>query len=207
MADNNEDMIIHLMQTVSDKMEDLSSIIDSGFKKANKPPQKDERIDSVSKSIEILKIEISENKEQFFKAQNAYHNQLKNTLKNYKHTSPQITNNEYVLFGKDTPFTSRKLVVVILLLTLTLNAMKYVPDYINDRSDLKLEHNAYQNFYDYMFLLQIKNKNDLANEFTNLLSKFRNNDPAILKQLNELKKEHVKQVRKLSLEKELKSLQ
>ncbi|WP_027125287.1 hypothetical protein [Gelidibacter mesophilus] len=197
MAENNDNIILNLMQNVSDKLNEISNKIDnSNASQIDKDilVSQEDNIKSILSNQSILKKSLSFSKEK-----------LKEVLEEIPTVINQ--NTEYVLFGKDTPFSSKFLLSIIFLVLLSYPIFKYIPQYLNEKSVLKEERDNYQLVYDYVFFHSASEKNGTAQHLENTLQQIRLKDTVILQKISDLKHKYETRLRRNSLEAELKKLE
>ncbi len=187
MGGNNE-IIFKMMQNVSDKLDDISSKINQ---------KKDSKIENES----ILKIS-----ERIISHQQIIGNQIKNVKRDLEmkidSTKPTINNNEkkeYILFGKDTPFTSKFLLVLIAVIMVLSYSFKYLPNYLHEKSEVKSERDSYKMFYEYVYLDAFSENNKIPYNLTNLITKIKKKDTVFVKHFNKLHKKYRKEMKKQEL--------
>ena len=228
---SQSEIILNLMQNIVDKLDQI-------FAKVNR--EKEGNLDKeilksvldypelikryfygLTKDVEIVKknIKLSEK-------------QIKDTIIENTSVVQNHQTNEYILFGKDTPFTSIFLLMSILVVLISSFSFKYIPDYVLEKSTLKLERDQYKLFYQYVFLNNLykttyidlflilkcflfyqyvflntydnhKPKSDnVANTFNNI----KKNDSSLLLEIGRLSKKYNKEIQKTRLEKQLRIL-
>lgn len=199
MAENNDNIILNLMQNVSDKLNEISNKIDnSNASQIDKDIllSQEDNIKSILSNQSILKKSLSFSKEK-----------LKEVLEEIPTVINQNQNTEYVLFGKDTPFSSKFFLSIIFLVLLSYPIFKYIPQYLNEKSVLKEERDNYQLVYEYVFFHSASEKNGTAQRLENTLQQIRLKDTVILKKISDLRHKYETRLRRNSLEAELKKLE
>lgn len=205
MANSNEDYLIKLMQNVCDKLDNISGIVSQkkdskiGEDLLSKIPENQETMIKIYKSINanqvILEKQIIELKE--------------NIEKGIGNNDAVINNNqkkEYILFGNDTPFTSKFLLALITVILISSSGIKYIPGYLIENSNLKYERDIYETFYDYVYLDAFVKNNKIQNHVHDILNEIKENDSNFIKHFNTLKEKYTKEMQKQKLEQQLKQL-
>ncbi len=114
---------------------------------------------------------------------------------------------ENVIFGKDTPFSSKLLLSIIVFLFISLPAFKYIPEYFNQKSELKAERDTYKMFYDYAVLNSFEKDNKAPNDFIKLKEKIQSSDTAIINYVKRLTPKYKKHLEKERLRIALQNLE
>lgn len=198
MAENNDDIILNLMQNISDKLEDIS--INLGKSKA---PEIDKNLVLIQENNikDILK-----NQESLKSSLNVSKDNFKEVIKENPTVVNQNYKSEYMLFGKDTPFTSKLLLSLIFVLLISYPIFKYIPQYLTENSSIKKDRDNYELFYNYVFLQTATKNNGTAEHLQKTLERIKSRDTVIINQIDLLNDEFRKQLKKESLEAELKKL-
>jgi len=141
----NDEIILKLMQHVSDELDNIST-------KVNRLEQSKERNEIfLARQRELLNENIQATNKAF-----------REVLEENPPIIQETHHSQYILFGKDSPFSSKLLLSIITLLLVCIPMIKYVPPFFNERSALKEEKDHYKLFYDYVFLNAFeKTKTDL----------------------------------------------
>ena len=192
-----EKIVLTLMQNVSDKLDDITS---------NLKEIKQSDIDKIT----------SDKNEVYFAAviDELNNSQQKTTAKIIREQKSQIENikttidntKQYILFGKDTSITSKSLLLIILLMILSLNAIKHIPNYLNKHSQIRKERNAYKQVYEFLYLYHFDDKDDYSSTLSDLLKHSKNNKPVFINKLNSLRTKHEKGLKEKELKEQLKTL-
>jgi|SRR5690606_25437189 len=114
---------------------------------------------------------------------------------------------ENVIFGKDTPFSSKLLLSMIVLIFISFSAFKYIPEYLNQKSDLKAERDTYKMFYDYAVLNSFEKDEKAPNDFIHLKEKIQSRDTTIMNYVRRLTPKYKKHLEKEKLKTALKNLE
>lgn len=186
----NEEMVLKLMQNVSDELEGLSAKI-SELDQSN---EKNEEF--LAKQKKLLAENIYATSEAFTEV----------LVKNPPIVN-QTHNSQYVLFGKDTPFSSKLLLFLIAFCLLSIPVIKYIPPYLNEKSDLKEERDNYKLFYDYVFFNAFENKKTTPNEVLQTLNEIKAGDSTYTKYVERLKNHYKIHLKKEKLKAELQKLE
>lgn len=199
MSDNNNDITLKLMQNVSDKLDDILENINQ-----SKPLKTDQ--DFLLLQEQNLKT-IIENQE----AINGNLTISKEKFKAVLDETPSIVNqshkSEYMIFGKDSPFSSNLLLALIFAVLVCIPMFKYVPQYLTENSSIKEERDDYKLFYNYVFFHSVTQNNGTAQHLQSTLEQIKSKDTVIINQIDRLSLEYSKQMKKEALEAELKKLQ
>ncbi|MDD7914093.1 MULTISPECIES: hypothetical protein [Polaribacter] len=227
----NENYLLKLMQNVVDNLDRISNKIDQLNNDNN-----EDKLNSISNKIDIVNnknhgikleslnkkiLEISEELKRIFKNSNnevlnkkklevsleKISKNLEKTIQNHKTPINNSIKKEIIIFGKDSPFTSKLLLISIICLLIFSYGFKYIPPYLKERNTNQLEIKNYQNFYNYLYLLYYKDDGKLDNQYSRLLNKIKQNDSAITKEYNQLFNMYNKSIKKKELEKQLKELE
>lgn len=202
---SQSEIILNLMQNIVDKLDQI-------FAKVNR--EKEGNLDKeilksvldypelikryfygLTKDVEIVKknIKLSEK-------------QIKDTIIENTSVVQNHQTNEYILFGKDTPFTSIFLLMSILVVLISSFSFKYIPDYVLEKSTLKLERDQYKLFYQYVFLNTYDNHKPKSDNVANTFNNIKKNDSSLLLEIGRLSKKYNKEIQKTRLEKQLRIL-
>lgn len=129
-----------------------------------------------------------------------------NPTEDYNQT---INNNQntYVLFGKDSPFSSRLLLGLILTITVITLVLKYIPPYIQMRSELEKERRNYKLFYDYVYLSRYHNDKKSGKIIIDIKNDIDQGNQELIGEINSLRDYYKKEMKINALQAELKSLQ
>jgi len=200
MENNTTKLVINLMQNVVDKLDEVSAKID--IKKENaKKPESDFLTDLRN---DFKKLLLQQNN--ISKRIDASNKEVNNAIVSNKNSN-QTHNYEYVLFGKDSPLNIRFLISMIAIVVISWSGIKYLPPYFSAQSQLQIERDNYQLFYNYLYLKQVESKYNDAQKLEVILNKIKKGDDQIHEEYNSLLTRYQKQLRKQELENELKKLQ
>lgn len=200
MENLNAEAVFNLMQNIVDKLDEVSAKIDI----KNDDVEKPESDFLINLSIELNKILLQQNN--ILKGINAYNQELTNSLKLNEGTN-ETHNYEYIMFGKDSPLNTKFLVYIIAFVYISWSGIKYLPPYFSSQSELQLEKDTYEQFYNYLYLKQVKSKNNGIQKVEVILDKIKKRDKQLLEEYNSLFERYKNQIRKQQLENELKKLQ
>ena len=197
MSKSSEEIILALMQNVSDKLDTISNEISQ-----IKPKNKKETLPSESNLLN----EILNNQKIIYSYLSTSKNQPVDKLK----VTPVTNKNyktEYIVFGKDTPFSSRLLLILIAVVLISIPVFKHLPTYINERSTLKEERDTYRLFYNSEFLKSFDQEKVIPYYIVNTLNLVKSRDSAFINELEILNDKYSTYLKKEKLKAELKKLQ
>jgi len=197
MSKSTEDITLALMQNVSDKLDTISSKI-SQIKSQNKKetlPNDINSLDKILKNQKLIYAHLSTSK-----------NQSVDGLKETPVTN-QNYKTEYIIFGKDTPFSSRLLLILIAIVLISIPIFKHIPSYLNERSSLKEERDTYKLFYNSEFLKSFDQEKVIPYNIVNTLDLVKSRDSAFISELEILNSKYSTYLKKEELKAELKKLQ
>ena len=197
MSKSSEEIILALMQNVSDKLDTISNEISQ-----IKPKNKKETLPSESNLLN----EILNNQKIIYSYLSTSKNQPVDKLK----VTPVTNKNyktEYIVFGKDTPFSSRLLLILIAVVLISIPVFKHLPTYINERSTLKKERDTYRLFYNSEFLKSFDQEKVIPYNIVNTLNLVKSRDSAFINELEILNDKYSTYLKKEELKAELKKLQ
>ncbi len=195
MAEENE-YVIGLMQDVSDKLTIISKQINQN---------------------ESTKDEISVEKSEEFKKVLSGQSMINNNLTNMKESleelisknKPVLNQNyksDYILFGKDSPFSSKLLLILIAVILMCIPAFKYIPEHLNQSSELKEQRDTYKLFYDSFLLSSFDKTGKVPTEIFTLMEKIESRDTVFINYVDRLSTRYKHHLRKVELKAELQSL-
>ncbi len=145
MEEEDDKYIETLMDNVSRDLDKIIHKLD--HLESNKSNLKEtELIESISKSQEEIRAVITTSE-----------NSLKSVINEKKSIINQHYRAEYVMFGKDSPFSSKLLLVLICTILISIPIFKYIPPFIIEKSDLKKERDDYKLFHNFVLLRLLKN--------------------------------------------------
>jgi hypothetical protein len=123
-------------------------------------------------------------------------------------TKPNIINQkkEYYLFGKDTPFSSKLLLITLAFIFIASYGFKYIPSYLTENSTIKTERDEYELFYQYVFLDAYSKNNKISKNIASTLNDIQQKDTVLLQYVDKLSKKYNTQLQKEALEKQLENL-
>lgn len=186
----NEEMVLKLMQNVSDELEGLSAKI-SELEQA-----KEKNEEFLDRQKKLLAENINATSEAFTAV-----------LEKNPPIVNQTRNSKYVLFGKDTPLLSKLLLFVIAFCLICIPIFKYVPSYLNEKSELKEERDNYKLFYDYVFFNAFENRKTTHNEILQTLNEIKAGDSTYTNYVERLKNQYKTHLKKENLKAELQKLE
>ncbi|RXG21124.1 hypothetical protein [Leeuwenhoekiella aequorea] len=202
---NNQDFTLKLMQQVSDELEKSNAKIDQLVIAQNDlkiliEKQKDQS----KRQFDVLTRHqgkyIKENLE-------SYSDNIKELILSREPVVNETHNSQYILFGKDSPFTSKLLLSLITLILISIPLFKYVPSYLNERSVLKEDLETYKLFYDYVFFINYKTENELPSNLTNIINDIKKRDSTYINFVNRQRSKYEIHLKRESLKSELQKLQ
>lgn len=199
MSHSNNDITIKLMQNVSDKLDDILTNISES---------KGAKIDQ-----ELL-LEQKDNFKTLIENQETINKNLcisKNTLKEILNENPTVVNqnhkSEYMIFGRDSPFSSKLLLALIFTVIVCIPMFKYVPEYLIENSSIKEERDNYKLFYDYVFLNEFDNTKTVPTDLVETLNIIKDKDSAFINYVHRLHSKYATHLKKENLKAELQKLQ
>lgn len=197
MENNTEEAIFHLMQNVIDKLDQLDLKL-SGKKSLDVEKILSDKILGIEKSSKNLMT--NQNK---YYASNV--KAFTRIIGDINKITPSVNNyKEYNLIGKEAMVKPRLLLISIFVFISTWAALKYLPTYFNEKSELKLKKEQYQIFYEYIYLKQFDSIKRTNVEL--LFKKIKNKDSIILKEYYSLSNEYQKSIKINQLKEELRRL-
>ncbi|MDR5590482.1 hypothetical protein [Christiangramia sp. SM2212] len=194
MEDENKH-IENLMQNVSDSLDHLLKEVKElkSTEEKDLPPEEDPKVRLI------------------VGRQTAIYNQLiekEKLIKLITENKQEIHHKtENVIFGKDTPFSSKLLLSTIILIFISFQAFKYIPEYLIHKSELKAERDTYKMFYDYAVLNSFEQDEKAPNDFIHLKQKIQSHDTAIINYVRRLTPKYKKYLEKEKLKTALKNLE
>ena len=195
--------VLYLMQNVCDKLDVLSD---------NVKIISESQVESET-FAEFIELEegIVSNQEKLIKSQTTMNSHIVNLEKNIESLSdvPKVTHQkkEYYLFGKDTPFSSKLLLITIACILIASSGFKYIPRYLTENSKLKTERDEYKLFYQYIFLDAYSKNNKISKNIASTLNDIQQKDTVLLRYIHKLSKQYNTQLKKEALEKQLENLE
>tara|TARA_R110001583_G_scaffold44966_2_gene142200 strand:- start:11547 stop:12140 length:594 start_codon:yes stop_codon:yes gene_type:complete len=197
MENNTQEAIFNLMQNIVDKSDEILVKIENN---KNSKPESDFL---TNLPIEFNKLLLQQNN--ILKQIDGSKLELTNSLKSNKGTN-ETRNYEYIIFGKDSPLNTRFIIYMIAFVIISWAAIKYVPPFLLNLSELKQEKENYELFYNYYYLKQFEHRKEIPNNVVNLFNKIKNKEPTIMNEYKMLDDSFNKEIRKQELENELKKL-
>jgi len=200
MDQNTTTAIFNLMQNVVDKLDSLSQDL-----KENKNNDLNDIIIKNSDEIKIYLKKFIDNQTNLAALNLVTEGRIIESIEKNKIT-PSINNyTEYNLFGSKSHFKPLSLVIIAFALVAVWSSIKYLPTYFNENSTLTKEKEDYELFYNYVYLSQFKNSENItANK---LLKRIQNKDTLFLKEYSILFKTYQKEMKRKQLKEELKILE
>ena len=194
MVDENKQTTI-LMQNVLDSLDHLLEEVKElkSTEEKDLPPEEDPKVRLIIGSQTAIYNQLIE-KEKLIKL-------IQENKKEIHHKT------ENVIFGKDTPFSSKLLLSMIVLIFISFSAFKYIPEYLNQKSDLKAERDTYKMFYDYAVLNSFEKDEKAPNDFIHLKEKIQSRDTTIMNYVRRLTPKYKKHLEKEKLKTALKNLE
>ena len=193
----DEIIVLNLMQNVSDKLDDITSTL-------KEIKQNDLQKNTSEKNEVYFAAVIDELNNSQQKTTAKIIREQKNQIENIKTTIDNTK--QYFLFGKDTSMTSKSLLLIMLLLILSSNAIKHIPNYLNRHSQITKERNAYKQVYEFLYLYHMDDKDDYSSTLSDLLKHSKNKKPVFINKLKSLRTKHEKDLKEKELKKQLKAL-
>lgn len=198
-------MVLHLMQNVCDKLDTIS--IDIGNIKEQQLDK-----DILQEIPESQNIIIS-NAELILKNQFEISSQINKLKAEFELTllknEPTVINQkqEYYLFGKDTPFSSKLLLFIVAFIFIASSGFKYIPAYLTENSAIKAERDDYKLFYQYAFLDAYANKEMRSKDIASILEGIKQKDTILLNYVHKLGEQYNTQLKRESLINQLQNLE
>lgn len=199
MPDKNNDYVIKLMQNVSDTLDGISTEIKE---------MKSHSLDHQT----ILNHE--QNFDKIIQTQKILYDNLNKSIEDLgdksKEKSSIINQNHqenYILFGKDTPFSSKLLLSIIAFILISIPMFKYIPPYLNEKSKITEERDNYKLFYDYAFLHAFDNRKTVPIDLIETLDIIKSKDSAFINYVDRLHSKYATHLKKENLKAELQKLQ
>ncbi len=204
--ENTDNAIFNLMQNIVDKLETIEKRIET------KNEQKEIEIKSFistfkNQQSDILKciqalydVTMGESESNEMSRQ-----EISDKLKETE-LIPVVneTNNEYSLIGSKSIFTPKQLIAFMVFLVVIWSSIKYIPPYLNEKSDIKQKFEEYDILTNYIYLNNDTKTKDFMNR---TLDKIRKKDTVFMKHYYKIMKKHQIELQKRKLQQELKSLE
>lgn len=195
--------VLYLMQNVCDKLDTLENNINT---------IREDKIDSET-FVEFIELQ----KQTLMEQHKLNINQTSASLSliEIKESTESLGNKpnvisqkkEYYLFGKDTPFSSKLLLITIAFIFIASSGFKHIPSYLTENSAIKTERDEYKLFYQYVFLDAYSKNNKISKNIASTLNDIRQKDTVLLQHVYKLSKEYNTQLQKEALEKQLENLE
>ncbi len=199
MPDKNNDYIIKLMQNVSDRLDGISTEIKK-LKSTNLDHETTTNHDQdIEKIIQTQKV--------IYGSLNKSIEVLGDNLKEKSSVINQNHQANYVLFGKDTPFSSKLLLSLIAVILLSIPMFKYIPSYLNEKSRITEERDNYKLFYDYAFLHAFDNRKTVPIDLIETLDVIKAKDSTFINYVDRLHSKYNTHLKKENLKLELQKLE
>ncbi len=194
----DEKIVLNLMQNVSDKLDDISSNLKELNQTSlhnNKSESNEEYLTAIIREIYSTQQEMSLN---IIREQKRQIKNIEETIDNTK---------QFIVFGKDTSIISKGVLLIILLLLIFSNSIKHVPNYLNERSQIKKEREDYKQVYDFLLLYHYDDKDGYDKTLSDLLKHSKSKKPAFINKLKSLRKKHNKDLKIKKVKNHLKELE
>lgn len=198
-------MLLNLMQNVVDKLDEITSMVNTK-QESSFDEHVLKTISTCPKLISNFTNELLKNREVFNKLIARSDKQIKETIVNNKPVNHTHQKKEYILFGNDTPFTSRLFLMIILAVLITSFSFKYIPNYVLERSEIKNEREQYKLFYKYVYLNAYNNEASRANYVVSTFNKIRDKDSTLMNYINRIAIKHDKAIKIEELKDQIKTL-
>tara|TARA_R110000751_G_scaffold126574_5_gene228532 strand:- start:1289 stop:1906 length:618 start_codon:yes stop_codon:yes gene_type:complete len=202
---NNQDISINLMQQVSDELEKLVAKTDQLINAENDLKHLNKELFNLN--TEKYEKLIKRQEKLLNEKLESYTDDIKKVVLERDPVVNESHNSQYILFGKDSPFTSKLLLSLITLILISIPLFKYVPSYLNERSVLKEDLETYKLFYDYVFFINYKTENKPPNNLTNIISDIKSGDSTYRNFVNRQRFKYEIHLKRESLKSELQKLQ
>ena len=184
-----------LMENVSRDLDKITHKLD--HLESNKSHLKEtELIESISKSQREIRADIITSE-----------NSLKKIINEKKPIINQHYRAEYVMFGKDSPFSSKLLLALICTILISIPIFKYIPPYIIEKSDLKKERDDYKLFHNFVLLKAFEKSDKNYGDFSEIMERIRDRDTTYMRYIQDLSDTYNNHLRKEKLKAELKELE
>ena len=214
--------VTFLMQNVVNKLDDISKKIESQKldKSTAETYQKISAV-SIQKSELIIK-EIDAIKEVLQKPNDL--NEIESSLTDLRQginnmdvhfqkvlkTKPAnvTTNNKSVtVFGDDATFSVKTLFILLAFTFICWSAIKFLPSYFSERSELEKEKQLYYEYYKFNYYLNFEQEDKKGIKYMEkILGAIESNDSSFVKKYEELKISYSNELKKRELENQLKQL-
>ncbi len=203
---NTNNAIFNLMQNIVDKLNDVE-------KKLN-TREEDDKIDTTA-LLALFDSKIKNIHTQINELVKLFQNESLSSKKARKEMSDKLkevelipivnnTNNEYSLIGSKSIFKPKQLIVFMVLLVVVWSSIKYIPPYLNEKSNIKERYEEYQILTNYIYFMSSENNKDFMNS---ALDKIKKKDTVFMNQYHKLMDKHQIELRKQELQEKLKSLE
>ncbi|AUC21965.1 MULTISPECIES: hypothetical protein [Polaribacter] len=194
--------VLYLMQNVCDKLDALSGNV-------NIISDSQVECETFAEFIE-LEERIVSNQNMLIKSQTTMNSHIIDLEKKIEllGNKPKVIHQkkEYYLFGKDTPFSSKLLLITIAFIFIASSGFKYIPIYLTENSAIKTERDEYELFYQYVFLDAYSKNNKISKNIVSTLNDIQQKDTVLLQYVHKLSKQYNTQLQKEALEKQLENL-
>lgn len=199
MDENTSKAIFNLMQNVVDKLDAISKDLNK-----KEPVKTNNHLIKNDKETTELILRTIQNQVKLEQITLQIENRIINSIKNNRIT-PAVNNyTEYSLFGSKSYLKPRTVILMIFSLVIIWSSIKYLPSYITEQSLLSREKEAYQIFYNYVYLKQFKNHEIITDN--EILKKINQKDSIFMEEYQTLISNLQKELRKQELKEELNSL-
>ncbi|MEI6866772.1 hypothetical protein [Flavicella sp.] len=184
--------VLYLMQNICDKLDALVDNINT---------IKADQLDSET-FLEFVKLQelLVTNHNALDKNQKTMNSHMINLAKNMGRlgNKPNVINQkkEYYLFGKETPFSSKLLLILIAFIFIASSGFKYIPIYLTENSAIKTERDEYELFYQYVFLDAYSKNNKISKNIASTLNDIQQKDTVLLQYVDKLSKKYNTQLQK-----------
>lgn len=200
MEKNTNDAVFNLMQKVVDKLEEIETALKINDNKSQNT-QVNERLVTLNENLKNIKT----NQVLLNKMFEAFQIKTIDLIK--ENVSEPIINNfrSYSLFGADSKFGKKELIILLFGLLLLWSSIKYIPSFFTSYSAIVKEKEDYEFFYNYILLKQFESsKHITANKF---LERIQQKDTVLINEYHELLNVYQYERRKQQLKEELRKLE
>ena len=204
---DNEDFFIKLMQNIVDKLDEISSEIDKSNNNDNKALSKE--ISPITNELKVIPKKFNEIIANQIKLANNFafiSENIEKTIKEHRTPITNSTKTEIIIFGKDSPFSSKLLLISTICLLIFSCGFKYIPNYLKEQNAIELKTDKYKMFYDHLYLTTYENDNNGHKYVSNIFEQIEKKDTSFRKEHNRLLAEYSKKIKKKKLQQQLTEL-
>jgi len=214
--------VTFLMQNVVNKLDDISKKIDSQKldKSTEETYQKisadsDKKSEIILKEIDVIKqglnkpIDLAEIESSLTDLRQGINNMDASFQKVLEKKPDSVTthNKSVTVFGDDATFSVKTLFILLAFTIICWSAIKFLPSYFSERSELEKEKQLYYDYYKFNYYLNFEQEDKKGiNYMEKILDAIESNDSLFVKKYEELQISCSNELKKKELKKQLKQL-